>query len=133
MRRKSKGRERDGERDIQPGGELMKETVRQVARTLALVAILGGGLSGCDWWPPALQEKIGQQDAQLKVFEAEKGTAQKRVAELTKALEEAKAKAAQADQAATALRAENDQLKATLAEAEAKSKKPAKPVPSKKK
>lgn len=111
----------------------MKETARRAARALALVAILGGGLSGCDWWPPALQEKIGQQDAELKILEAEKGSALKKVAELTKALEEARAKAAQAEQATTALRAENDQMKATLAEAEAKSKKSGKPAPSKKK
>ena len=111
----------------------MKETVRQAARALALVAILGGGLSGCDWWPPALQEKIGQQDAQLKVLEAEKSSALKKAAESTKAQEDAKAKAAQAEQAVAALRAENDQLKAALAEAEAKLKKPVKPAPSKKK
>lgn len=109
----------------------MKETARHAARVLALVAILGG-LSGCDWWPPALQEKIGQQDAQIKALEAEKSATQKKLVDLTKATEEAKAKAAQAGQAMTALQAENDQLKAALQEADAKLKK-GKPAPPKKK
>lgn len=109
----------------------MKGTAGRAARVLALVAILGG-LSGCDWWPPALQEKIGQQEAQIKTLEAEKGNALKKVADLTKATEEAKAQAAQAGQAMTGLKAENDQLKAALEEAEAKLRK-GKPAPPKKK
>jgi peptidoglycan hydrolase CwlO-like protein len=126
---KSRGRKRN-ERDDQQGGDLMKETAGRVARVLALVAILGG-LSGCDWWPPALQEKIGQQEAQLKALEGEKANALKKVGDMTKAAEEAKV---QAGQAMAALKAENDQLKATLEEAEAKLKKgkPAAAPPKKK-
>lgn len=109
----------------------MNGTARRAARMLVLVAILGG-LSGCDWWPPALQEKIGQQEAQLKALEAERANALKKAADSTKAAEEAKAQAAQAGQAITALQTENAQLRAALEEAEAKSKK-GKPAPPKKK
>lgn len=109
----------------------MNGTARHAARMLVLVAILSG-LSGCDWWPPALQEKIGEQEAQLKALEAEKANALKKAGESTKAAEEARTQAAQAAQALTALQTENAQLRAALEEAEAKSKK-GKPAPAKKK
>ena len=34
-----------------------------------MVVLIGllAGTTGCDWWPPTLQERIGQQEQQLKV------------------------------------------------------------------
>ena len=43
----------------------------QVIGILVVGAFLMG-VSSCDWWPPTLQERIGQQDAQIKALQADK-------------------------------------------------------------
>ena len=99
----------------------MTKTSRQAAGVVVLVGLLSG-TTGCDWWPPALQERIGQQEAQLKLLEAEKTRMQAKVTELSKALDEAKAQAAKMEQDNAALQTQVDQLKAVVADAEAKAK-----------
>ncbi len=99
----------------------MTKTLRQAVRMVVLLGLLAG-TTGCDWWPPALQERIGQQEAQLKLLEAEKARIQAKVAELSKALDEAKAQASKMEQDNAALQTQVDQLKVVIAEAEAKAK-----------
>jgi cell division protein FtsB len=54
------------------------------------------GVSSCNWSLPALQERIGQQDHQFKVLQAENA---KFRAEIDELLEEANILAAQLEQA----------------------------------
>ena len=100
----------------------MRSTAWRAAGMMALVGILGG-LSGCDWWPPTLQERIGAQETQLKVIESERAALQTKVAALTKTTEGLKAQAAQMAQSNAQLKAQVDQLTAALEEERAKSKK----------
>lgn len=99
----------------------MTKTSRQAVGLVVLVGLLAG-LTGCDWWPPALQERIGQQEAQLKLLEAEKTRMQAKVTELNKAIDEARAQASKMEQDNAALQTQVDQLKVVVAEAEAKAK-----------
>jgi peptidoglycan hydrolase CwlO-like protein len=101
----------------------MTRTARHAVRSVVLVGLLAGA-SGCDWWPPTLQERIGQQDAQIKVLQAEKARMQAQVTEMSKKLEETKTQTAQLEQANTALTTQMQQLTASLAQAEAKAAKP---------
>ena len=102
----------------------MTGTARYAVRCVVLVGLLAGA-SGCDWWPPALQERIGQQEAQIKVLQAEKARLQGQVTEVSKKLEEVKAQAAQLEQTNNTLKTQVEQLTAALAQAEAKAAKPA--------
>ena len=95
---------------------------RRAVGAIALVGLLVG-LGGCDWWPPTLQERIGQLEAQIKTLNEEKATMQAKVVEMTKAAEDCGAEKAQLEQAAGGLKAQVDQLTATLEEEKAKSKK----------
>lgn len=97
----------------------MTRTLRQALAVVALVGLLAG-TTGCDWWPPTLQERIGQQEAQLKVLEAEKARMQAKVTELSKALDEVRAQASKLQQDNAALQTQVEQLKVSVAEAEAK-------------
>jgi hypothetical protein len=54
------------------------------------------GVSSCNWWPPVLEERVGQQDHQFKVLQAENAKFQ---AEIYWLLEEANILAAQLEQA----------------------------------
>lgn len=100
----------------------MSEKAKRVAGMLAVVGCVAV-LSGCDWWPPALQQRIGQQETQIQTLGKEKTALQGKVAELTNAVDECKAQSAQAAKAQADLQAQVDQLKASLEEAEAKLKK----------
>jgi peptidoglycan hydrolase CwlO-like protein len=71
-------------------------------------------LSGCDWWPPALQQRIGTQEAQIKALGAEKTALQTKMADLTKAAEDCQAQSAQAAKVQADLQAQVAQLKADL-------------------
>ncbi|HEY3198587.1 MAG TPA: hypothetical protein VGJ57_11285 [Nitrospirales bacterium] len=102
----------------------MTITARYAVRSVVLVGLLAGA-TGCDWWPPTLQERIGQQEARIKVLEAEKVRLQGQVAEVSKKFEEGKAQTAQMEQENNALKAQVQQLTASLAQAEAKAAKPA--------
>ena len=103
----------------------MSDKTRRVAGMLAAVGCLTV-LSGCDWWPPALQQRIGQQEAQVQALGKEKTALQDKVAELTKAADDCKAQSAQAAKAQADLQVQVDQLKADLEAALAKKGKPAK-------
>ena len=98
-------------------------TGRQVATMMVLTALLLG-LGGCDWWPPTLQERIGQQDVQIKALVAEKESLQKRAMELAKLAESLRAQATQAEQANASLKSQIEQMKAELEAAKAVKKKP---------
>jgi peptidoglycan hydrolase CwlO-like protein len=101
----------------------MTRTARYAVRSVVLVGLLVGA-SGCDWWPPTLQERIGQQDMQIKVLQAEKARMQGQVTEVSNKLEEIKTQAAQMEQANSALKTQVEQLTASLAQAEAKAARP---------
>jgi peptidoglycan hydrolase CwlO-like protein len=102
--------------------ERMTRKAQCVVEAIAFAGILTV-VVGCDWWPPALQERIGQQEAQIKVLQAEKTGMQARLAELTKTAEDLKAQAAQAEQVNSELKSQVEQLKVSLAQAEAKTAK----------
>jgi len=101
----------------------MSDKARRVAGMLAVVGCLTV-LSGCEWWPPALQQRIGQQETQLKTLGAEKTALQNKGAELTKAVDDCKAQSAQGAKVQADLQAQVDQLKADLEAALAKKGKP---------
>lgn len=109
----------------------MMLNARRVVATAMLVGLLLG-LGGCDWWPPSLQERIGQQDAQIKMLQAENTRLQAKVTELAKAIEESKAKAAQLEQLNSELKTQVEQLKAALGAAEEKLQRKPPPGASKK-
>ena len=92
---------------------------RQAVGVVVLVGLLVG-TTGCDWWPPTLQERIGQQEAQLKILEAERARLEAKVAELSKALDEIRAQASKMELDDAALKMQVEQLKLTLADAEAR-------------
>ena len=100
----------------------MSDKARRVAGMLAVVGCLAV-LSGCEWWPPALQQRIGQQETQLQTLGKEKTALQSKVTELTKAVDDCKLQSAQVAKAQADLQAQVDQLKAALEAAEAKTKK----------
>jgi peptidoglycan hydrolase CwlO-like protein len=101
----------------------MTRTARQAVRGVVLVGLLAGA-SGCDWWPPALQERIGQQEAEIKVLQAEKARLQAQVTEMSKTLADVKTQAAEMQQANDTLKTQVQHLTASLAQAEAKAAKP---------
>lgn len=95
---------------------------QRMAGMIAWVGLLVG-LSGCDWWPPSLQERIGQHEAQIKALNKDKADTQAKMAALTKATEDCGAQKAQLEQAASGLKAQVDQLTAALEEEKAKARK----------
>ncbi len=105
------------------------------ARVVGAIALAGCliVLSGCDWWPPALQQRIGELEAKVKAAEVDKSTLQKKVAEVSKAAEDCKAQSVQLAQAQNEMKSQIDQLKAALADAQAKLKGKGKPVKGKSK
>jgi enterochelin esterase-like enzyme len=97
-------------------------------RAVGVMAVIGCVvmLSGCDWWPPALQQRIGTQEAQIKALGAEKTALQATVVDATKAADDCKAQSAQAAKAQADLQVQVTQLKADLEAALAKKGKPGK-------
>ncbi len=107
----------------------MSDKARMVgAITLAACLI---GLSGCDWWPPALQQQIGELEAKVKAADAERSALLKKVADVSQAAEDCKTKSDQMAKAQADLQARVDQLQAALADAQAKLKNKGKPARSK--
>lgn len=113
-------------------GERMTRTARHAVGAVVCVGLLAG-ISGCDWWPPTLQERIGQQEAQIKALQGEKTRMQAKITELTKALEEVRAQAAQLEQTNNGLKTQVEQLKVAVAQAEAKAAKVTAPPVKRKK
>jgi len=102
----------------------------RVVGAIALAACLIG-LSGCDWWPPALQQQIGELEAKVKAADAERSALLKKVADVSQAAEDCKTKSDQMAKAQADLQARVDQLQAALADAQAKLKNKGKPARSK--
>lgn len=103
----------------------MSDKTKRVAGVVAVIGCVVM-LSGCEWWPPALQQRIGTQEAQIKALGAEKTALQTKVADLTKAAEACKAQSDLAAKAQADLQAQVTQLKTDLAAALAKKGKPGK-------
>ena len=103
----------------------MSDKTKRVAGVVAVIGCVVM-LSGCEWWPPALQQRIGTQEAQIKALGAEKTALQTKVADLTKAADDCKAQSALAAKAQADLQAQVAQLKTDLAAALAKKGKPGK-------
>ena len=106
-----------------------------IARVVGAIALAGCliGLSGCDWWPPALQQQIGELDAKVKAAEAEKSAVLKKMADVSQAAEDCRVKSDQMAKAQADLTARVDQLQTALADAQAKLKGKGKAVRSKNK
>lgn len=109
-----------GENNVEEGQ--MSDKAKRMVGMLAAVGCLAL-LSGCDWWPPALQQRIGQQETQIQNLGKEKTALQGKVTDLAKAADDCKAQSAQVAKAQADLQAQVDQLKAALEAAEAKTKK----------
>ncbi|SRR5713101_4006307 len=103
----------------------MSDKTRRVVGVMAVIGCVVM-LSGCDWWPPALQQRIGTQEVQIKALGAEKTALQAKVVDATKAADDCKAQSVQAVKAQADLQAQVTQLKADLEAALAKKGKPGK-------
>jgi chromosome segregation ATPase len=57
---------------------------RQVGRAVGLIIAMATMLSGCDYWPPALQTQIEQLRSELQTVTMEKAQLQTQMASLTK-------------------------------------------------
>lgn len=57
----------------------------QMGRAAGLVIVVAVMLSGCDYWPPALQTQIEQLRSELQAVTMEKAQLQNQMASLTKA------------------------------------------------
>ena len=64
---------------------------RQRGRAVGLVIVLAAMLSGCDYWPPALQTQIEQLRSELQTVTMEKAQLQTQMASLTKAKDDLQA------------------------------------------
>ncbi len=106
-----------------------------IARVVGAIALAGCliGLSGCDWWPPALQQQIEELGAKVKAAEAEKSAVLKKMADVSQAAEDCRVKSDQMAKAQADLKARVDQLQTALADAQAKLKSKGKTVRSKNK
>ena len=109
----------------------MSDTARRVG-AMALAGCLIG-VSGCDWWPPALQQQIGDLQAKVKAAEAEKSALLKKVSEVSQTAEDCRAQSDQMAKAQADLKARVDQLQVALGDAQAKLKSTSKPVKAKNK
>jgi peptidoglycan hydrolase CwlO-like protein len=72
----------------------MSMTQTMVVRNLLAVAaltIISAGLSGCDYWPPALQTQIEQLRSELQNVTMEKAQLQNQLASFTKAKDDLQA------------------------------------------
>ena len=64
---------------------------RQGGRAAALVIAMAAMLSGCDYWPPALQTQIEQLRSELQTVTMEKAQLQAQMVSLTKAKDDLQA------------------------------------------
>ncbi|MGH7227783.1 MAG: hypothetical protein ACREIH_01105 [Nitrospiraceae bacterium] len=56
-----------------------------LALLLGMLGMMGIGLNGCDYWPPALQAEVEQLRSELQTTTAEKGRLERQLADMTKA------------------------------------------------
>jgi hypothetical protein len=59
---------------------------------IGALLVMGGNLSGCDYWPPALQAQIEQLRAELQLAAAEKARSENQVKEAVKTRDELQVK-----------------------------------------
>lgn len=64
---------------------MTKTGLGKVLGLATLLAMMGNGLSGCDYWPPALQAEIEQLRTELQTTTAEKSRLERQLADMTKA------------------------------------------------
>ncbi|OLB98532.1 MAG: hypothetical protein AUH35_04125 [Nitrospirae bacterium 13_1_40CM_62_7] len=63
-----------------------------VLGSVMLAAALGVGLSGCDYWPPALQAQIEQMRAEVQGFAAERAKFESQLAQTSRMRDELQAR-----------------------------------------
>jgi len=64
---------------------------RQAGRAVGLVIVIAAMLSGCDYWPPALQTQIEQIRSELQTVTMEKAQLQTQMTSLMKAKDDLQA------------------------------------------
>jgi chromosome segregation ATPase len=64
---------------------MTKTGLGKVLGLATLLSMMGSGLSGCDYWPPALQAEIEQLRTELQTTTAEKSRLERQLADMTKA------------------------------------------------
>lgn len=62
------------------------------AASVMLAVVVGGGLNGCDYWPPALQTQIEQLKTELQTATMERAQLQNQLSAAVKAREELQAR-----------------------------------------
>src|SRR5579885_3584856 len=105
---------------------------RSGSKSFVVLAVLGVlvacGLTGCDYWPPALQAQIEQLQAELQAANAEKARLEQQLADLTKVGSELQAKLDEMERQNQDLSTKLASLEQSLAEAREKLTKLAKPA-----
>ncbi len=104
----------------------MNDKAKRMGGMVAAVGCLTV-LSGCEWWPPALQQRIEQQEVQVQSLGMEQAALQAKMTQATKAVGECNTQVEQATKTQADLQTQVDQLKTALEEAEAKLVKKGKP------
>lgn len=64
---------------------MTKTGLGKVLGLATLLSMMGIWLSGCDYWPPALQAEIEQLRSELQTTTAEKSRLERQLADMTKA------------------------------------------------
>jgi len=64
---------------------MTKTGVGKVLGLATLLSMMAIGLSGCDYWPPALQAEIEQLRSELQTTIAEKARLERQLTDMTKA------------------------------------------------
>jgi len=64
---------------------MTKTGVGKVLGLATLLSMMAIGLSGCDYWPPALQAEIEQLRSELQTTTSEKARLERQLADMTKA------------------------------------------------
>jgi len=113
-------------------------TMRRAPRRylgLAGCAVLVLGLSGCDYWPPALQAQIEQLRSEIQVVTAENSQLQSQVSELSQARQDMQVQFDEVNRVnqekshmITDLRRQIDSLRAKTVKTPTRTKKTAKPT-----
>jgi hypothetical protein len=63
-------------------------SLRRSVKMMLLIGFAGMGLSGCDYWPPALQAQIEQMQVEAQTAAAERAKVQGQLVEAIKAKDE---------------------------------------------
>ena len=102
---------------------------------MAYCVVLVLGLSGCDYWPPALQAQIEQLQAEIQTVTAENSQLQSQISGLSQARQDLQTQFDELNrvnqeksQAITDLRRQVDSLRAKTVKTPTRPKKPAKPT-----